>query len=181
MNKKIFSVLLAVAIAGSFIFSTSAEAAEWCHTFNVNMRKGDRSEEVSALQAALIKEGFLDIAKPTGYYGMLTFNAVAAFQEKYASETLAPFGLAKGTGKAATYTRIKLNQFYGCGTGSSGNAGGSTKKISCSPNWQCGEWSGCANSEQTRICHDSNNCGVAPASSLVSQMCVSNIDADLVQ
>jgi hypothetical protein len=30
----------------------------------------------------------------------------------------------------------------------------------CTPNWQCTAWSSCTNSQQTRTCTDSNNCGV---------------------
>ena len=97
--KKVF--LLSLFIVCSVVFFSlgiqAVFAEEWCHNFNVNMKKGDRSDEVSALQTALIKEGLLDITAPTGYFWTLTFNAVVSFQEKYASEILIPIGLTKGT------------------------------------------------------------------------------------
>jgi hypothetical protein len=32
-------------------------------------------------------------------------------------------------------------------------------KSICNPNWQCGDWSNCSNSQQKRSCTDKNNCG----------------------
>ena len=95
----------------------------WCHTFLVTMEIGDSGDEVSALQTALIREGLLTaFSAPTGYFGVNTFAAVSAFQEKYASDILTPFGLSNGTGRAASSTRAKLNQLYGCAdTGNNGN------------------------------------------------------------
>jgi hypothetical protein len=31
---------------------------------------------------------------------------------------------------------------------------------SCTPEWQCSEWSKCAEGVQTRVCNDINNCGI---------------------
>src|SRR3989338_3206936 len=36
------------------------EPQAWCHTFNTNLRIGDTSSEVAALQIALQKEGLVD-------------------------------------------------------------------------------------------------------------------------
>ena len=44
----------------------------------------------------------------SGYFGLVTREAVKAFQEKYANEILAPWGLTKGTGYVGPYTRKKI-------------------------------------------------------------------------
>jgi hypothetical protein len=77
--------------------------------FNKNLRLGDRNGDVFELQKRLTDEG-LFTASITGYFGITTKNAVIKYQEKYASEILAPLGLTKGTGFVGIYTRGKLNQ-----------------------------------------------------------------------
>ncbi|MEK7080684.1 MAG: peptidoglycan-binding domain-containing protein, partial [Patescibacteria group bacterium] len=99
MKRKLF--ILTILIVAFFAFSPNVFAEDWCHTFNITMQKGDSGDEITALQTALMKEGLLNIKQPTGYFWTLTFNAVVAFQEKYADEILAPLGLTKGTGKVA--------------------------------------------------------------------------------
>ncbi len=75
---------------------------------------GDREYEVEVLQtwlkqdASVYPQGLV-----TGYYGPLTRQAVTNFQEKHASEILAPQGRIKGTGEVKQYTRVKLNELYG--------------------------------------------------------------------
>src|SRR3989344_1136949 len=98
--------------------------AQWCHTFNVNLKINDSDKspvgegEIGALRSALTREGF-EIGDehssnfPT-YFGESTAAAVTGFQEKYKSEILAPIGLAHGTGYVGPATRKKLNQLYGC-------------------------------------------------------------------
>ena len=61
--------------------------------------------DVQALQRYLNSHGFAIAATGSGspgqestYFGMLTFNALAAFQQAHAAEILAPFKLTKGTG-----------------------------------------------------------------------------------
>jgi len=92
----------------------------WCHNFERNLKIGDKGDEVKALRTALIKEGFDPGDIPGGYEENIAFSdytasAVTAFQEKYASEILAPVGLSHGTGFVGPATRAKLNALYGCG------------------------------------------------------------------
>lgn len=82
-------------------------------TFEVNLRYGDRGDEVIKLQKALIKEGLLAEGLNTGWFGPLTKAAVIKFQEKYAADILAPWGLTEGTGFVGKTTRAKLNELYG--------------------------------------------------------------------
>lgn len=137
----------------------------WCHTFNINMNKGDTGTEVLALQLALQKEGFNISASEiqNGQYGDYVTQAVIAFQEKYASEILYPLGLTKGTGKVASATRKKLNQLYSCDNNIN----------PCVTLWQCTPWGTCLNNSQTRSCYDANYCGVTSDAPSLTQSCIS--------
>lgn len=79
-----------------------------------DLRYGMTDPEVSILQQGLARdpqvypEGLV-----TGYFGTLTRAAVVRFQEKYASEVLAPWGLTSGTGFVGSTTRAKFNALYG--------------------------------------------------------------------
>ena len=73
------------------------------------------NSEVRCLQEFLKKQG-QDIypeRQVTGNFLTKTRLAVIRFQEKYASEILAPSGLNKGTGFVGQKTRIKINQLLG--------------------------------------------------------------------
>lgn len=78
------------------------------YNFKNNLKKGDRGQDVVALQKALARFGFFKVTA-TGYYGDVTAQAVTAFQEAYADEVLKPFGLKKGTGYFGYYSRQKMN------------------------------------------------------------------------
>lgn len=41
----------------------------------------------------------------------------------------------------------------------------------CTPDWQCNDWSTCAASQKSRTCTDSNNCGVATDKPTETQFC----------
>ena len=82
------------------VFCLSAQLAQ--ASFGVDLRLGDRGADVSALQKAL---GVIE----TGYFGLLTKQAVMDFQQKYASEVLFPAGLSQSTGFVGQLTRFKLN------------------------------------------------------------------------
>lgn len=90
----------------------------WCHNFVTNLGYGKRGAQIEALQIVLEKEGFTipESEKEDKYFGDFTASAVVGFQEKYASEILAPWGLEHGTGYVGPTTRAKLNALYGCKT-----------------------------------------------------------------
>jgi hypothetical protein len=88
--------------------------AQWCHTFDVNLRYGDQSSEVEALMMALEKEGF-NMPEKKYLFDEGVASAVVGFQQKYKDEILTPVGLKYGTGFVGKSTRAKLNQLYGCG------------------------------------------------------------------
>ena len=93
---------------------TTTTGASWCHDFNTNMKAGATGSEVLALQTALTKEGYDVSADKKMTFEDATYVAVVKFQERYASETLAPYGLTSGTGAVSSKTRAKLNALYGC-------------------------------------------------------------------
>lgn len=78
------------------------------------------SLNILALQYALLAEGLYPPRGKTvadcplnGNYGPCTTSAISAFQERYALEILAPYGLSRGTGRAGLATISKLNELYG--------------------------------------------------------------------
>ncbi len=88
-----------------------------CYTFAANVRPGSAGQEVTALQNALRADGHT--VTVTGIYDAQTTLAVTAFQEKHATEILAPLGLARGTGFFGAATRTTLNKLYGCASAGS--------------------------------------------------------------
>ena len=89
--------------------------------FERNLRLGMTGNDVKHLQIILNSDpdtrlavsGIGSSGHETNYFGVLTQTAVIKFQEKYASEILAPWNLTKGTGVVANTTRAKLNQILG--------------------------------------------------------------------
>lgn len=92
-----------------------------CANFPMNLRMGPAADQatqaaMSDLQSSLVKEGFSILPAELGTFGQSTKDAVKAFQEKYTSDILAPFGITKGTGYFGTITRLKMQALYGCRT-----------------------------------------------------------------
>jgi len=71
----------------------------------------DRNE-VKKLQVFLNKfEGNSELPS-TGYYGIMTYQAVKRFQEKYSADILSPWDLKQGTGWILQTTLDKINKLY---------------------------------------------------------------------
>ena len=87
-------------------------SATWCHVFNTNLEVGNTSPDVTALQQSLSKDG--ETVGVTGTFDDQTASAVTGFQQKYASQILAPSGLQNGTGYVGKATRARLNSLFGC-------------------------------------------------------------------
>jgi hypothetical protein len=97
----------------------------FCYTFNQNLKIGDQNSDVTGLDRVLVREGFLtndqvfQDGRTVLSFDEMTASAVVGFQEKYASDILAPSGLRRGTGYVGPTTRAKLNALYACKTESS--------------------------------------------------------------
>lgn len=86
--------------------------------FTTTLSLGSSGAQVVALQKILNRDIDTRIASAgagspgneTSYFGALTKTAVVRFQEKYASEILAPAELMRGNGRVGYYTRAKLNE-----------------------------------------------------------------------
>lgn len=99
-------------------------------TWTRSLSKGDTGADVLALQKFLNSDSATSIAasgvgapgSESDYFGGLTVAAVAKFQNKYASEVLAPVGLSAGTGYFGASTRTKANAL--CVTGTPTTPGG---------------------------------------------------------
>lgn len=86
-------------------------AVSSCAPFDKNLSFGMRNDQVRCLQEFLAGQGaaVYPEALVTGNFLSLTRQAVIRFQEKYASEILAPIGLQSGTGYVGQLTRNKIN------------------------------------------------------------------------
>jgi len=83
-------------------------------TLDKNLEYGQTSDEIKYLQIILKQEvgppTYPENVPATGWFGPITKNSVIEFQEKYASDILAPWNLTKGTGYIGRTTLAKLNE-----------------------------------------------------------------------
>jgi len=87
-------------------------------TFQNNLKYGQSSIDVKYLQIFLNSDPDTQLAisgagssgNETNYFGKRTLQAVMKFQEKYANEVLAPWGLTRGTGFVGKTTQAKINE-----------------------------------------------------------------------
>ena len=101
-------------------------------TFTKTIKTGSYDQEVVYLKAVLDVE-VPDHAAWTGsqYYGPKTKAAVIVFQEKYATDVLAPWGLTSGTGFVGSTTRAKLNELLATQPSTPTGCGDYTTETDC--------------------------------------------------
>lgn len=98
--------------------STNTTAGS-CTRITSTLRMGDSGSEVVLLTGELVKEGLL--SQPKSTFDTQVYNAVIAYQEKYASSILSPVGLTRGSGFVGPSTITFINSKITCSSTSSGN------------------------------------------------------------
>lgn len=95
---------------------SDADPAGPCHTFNQDLKWGDRGSEVGALHRILVREGrFIEEGGAVPKYDVRTVDAIASFQNRWRREVLNTVGKLETTGYLEGRTRAWFNRLYGCG------------------------------------------------------------------
>ena len=118
LEEQIAELLAKIVLLEAQIAGQTPVTAGLCLTGNLSL--GMTSAEAKMLQQGLNKDSRTQVAVSgagapgyeTTYFGALTKAAVIKFQELYAPEVLASWGLTKGTGYAGSTTRAKFNALY---------------------------------------------------------------------
>jgi len=113
-----FILIFCLIFALSALDSPFTKLAKGFSGFSVNLRYGEDSADVQQLQILLNKDPATEVAaagpgssgQETTFFGPATLQAVIKFQNKYASQILAPVGLVVGTGYVGPSTIAELNQ-----------------------------------------------------------------------
>lgn len=86
--------------------------------------------------------------------------------------------LSPGTANSSCTSTTTPQLIDSCGAGEECIEGQSECQvnITCTESWTCGNWSTCANGQQTRTCTDANSCGTTTNKPIESQSCGPNIE-----
>lgn len=93
---------------------SSSDAADSSRCFATNLTSGSSGVEVSRVQQFLKEQGFFTYPSITQFFGPVTRQAVADFQNAHALDILTPLGLTQGTGNWFGGTRAFANTLAGC-------------------------------------------------------------------
>lgn len=117
MTKKLIAIVAVFAVVCSFM-AIPARAETSCYTFARNLKVGTflTQNEATHIRDFLAKEGLWSSDVNVTSYTAKLSSAIAAFQEKYASDILIPNDLTSGNGYFGPSTRAKMNALYGCST-----------------------------------------------------------------
>ncbi len=100
--------------------NSSTSGSTSCIPLTSDLQKGDSGTAVTYLTGVLAGEGLLPQSQST--FDDAVYQAVVAYQEKYADQILTPLGLTAGTGYVGSSTRAFINGKASCNTSSPGGA-----------------------------------------------------------